>query len=379
MRNERSVLFVALGAGILGLVGGFIYFSTVCSPIGIQENQPGSQGFRVWTGPALTSFEHTGGRVCIPSGWIPLGDASHGTDWAKYENGKTGVVIHPEDFGKETLAFEHSAYEVTLWYPKTAPRIDVELYAAAVRNAFEQTGLLFGDSKDNKKIPHAVLVTSGMPGLPEGVYVYPDPRANLTIYTRSADDIRGEELLTHAVMHVYNRERPDLDAYENNQAPLSAEDFQEMEAAWSETAFRISGPARAERLQYLYSVHEAVFARDFSKIKFEPFNNRAAWDAMQKPSVAMPKNASYLDIQYGHYVLAPLVMVGIEGLLQEYEKGTDMKQVLYAIHKDPSKNLLEELGKMLPSDEVTHVRAWMSGDELIPKKLIDRGGAYYGR
>jgi hypothetical protein len=44
-------------------------------------------------------------------------------------------------------------------------------------------------------------------------------------------------------------------------------------------------------------------------------------------------------------------MIGIEGLLQEYEKGTDMKQVLYAIHKDPSKNLFEELGKMLPSDE----------------------------
>jgi hypothetical protein len=377
----RTLVIASLGALILI---GILFWGdprTIpnCFPIPTAANQEGTQGYRLWSGESLKSFDTGGKRICIPPGWQPVGEISSGPGFAEFPPNLTGVIIKTDSFASTTITLTNSSYNVTVLYPIATPPALVPAYAALVTHAFNTVGKLFADSSSiSPTRPHTVLITAGLAGdtRGDGTRVYPDPGPNATMLVRSLDQPRSGELFIHAITHLYNRERPDLDAYENNQSPLKASDWQELEATWSETAFTESEALRLLRVQYLYQVHTAVETQNFSLISGPPFNDAVAFKRIKK-SVAVPEDASYLDEQYGHYILAPLVLIATEGLLIQNHTGTSVEKILTDLHTGKSTSFFDALAAVLPKEKVTEVTQWMQGEKTIPQELVLVGAKSY--
>lgn len=370
MRTAFLALFLVLAA-----LGSFALASR-CAPIPQEEPVRGSHGFRIWSGGSLRSFTQEGGRICVPPGWEAVGSVAEGDGWARFGAGETGVVIRTDAFVSREMSVPGSSYALTLRYPASADAAEAASYEAVVRRSFDEVGALFLDA-GKKPRPHTVLVTAGIPFFShEDASVYPDPGPEVSYLILDPSWPRSEELFTHAVYHLYNRHRPDLIAYQENQAPISAHDWQEAEAAWSETALSTSAENRADRLAYLLSVHEAVRSRDFARITMPPFDDEILFRQMHG-ALATDSESSYLDVQYAHYVLAPLMMVAIEGLLGTAGSATTVADLLRETHADPAVNFFERLATLLPEEDMERVIRFATGAETIPRELIFRGADRY--
>ncbi|MBX9765194.1 hypothetical protein K2X83_00975 [Patescibacteria group bacterium] len=378
--NTKKVAFIGSAFLIfISLAGGLLYYATTigCSDMP-QSVTPvmGSQGFRLWSGPTLISFEHGDKKICIPSGWEALGEETSGNGWARYEKGVSGLTIKKDAFAEAKLTFISSGYEVHFVYPKNTPAGELELYEATIRSAFENVGALFNDSHKNEKRRHTILVTPGVERADElRTPIYPDPRKNLSPYMQPPTSARGEELLIHAIAHLYNRQRADLRAYQKNQLPIPAEDFQELEASWSEIAYRTSDSGRRARINYLYNVHTAVQTKNFSLIHTAPFNGDRAGFENIAPNIVVPPDASFLNAQYGHYILGPLTMVAIEGMLAAKNADT-VEKILSRVHAE-NMPFINELSKYLSPEEIAAAKSWMFDGGTIPRALVDAGLTRY--
>lgn len=380
MSTHKKIIVAIIGTIVLALIGSATYFiTTTCSPVPTSEPQLGSQGYRIWSGPTLQTFDHNNKRICVPDGWQAVSATQSGNGWAKFESGLTGVLIRPSAFASTTLQFQNSSYVVTVLYPGSESTPLSERYVRAVKNAFERTGAVFGDSSKNPQRTHTVLVTPGIEGATSAngsIAVYPDPGPNLSIFVQNVDSQRGEELFIHGVTHLYNRFRDDLMAYQKNQSPVPEEDWQELEAVWAETAFRTTDDGRSARIDYLYTVHTAVQTKNFALIHSPPFDDREAFNSI-RPGVILKEDSTYLEVQYGHYILGPLALIATEGLLQKYGTRTDLERILLSIHTGKAKNFFDELEKVLPLKEVENSKAWMFDGKTIPYELVLQGNNYY--
>jgi len=377
VRKPLIILGVSACLGLIALFalpffwsGGFCYTPPKQNPVA------GSQGYRVWFGDTLKSFEHKDARVCVPRGWQAVGAIETGDSWAKFESGMTGVLIRSDAFASTLIEPGHSSYSVTVFYATSTDAELLKRYEEVIENAFDRTGRLFNDAPGDPRRPHAVLITAGIAGdtRSPSARVYPDPHAGLSVFMRTPENPRAEELFIHAVLHLYNRHRTDLIAHENAQSPFAPEDWQELEATWGETAFSTGN--RLTRLTYLYNVHTAVRTGDFSLITSPPFNDEEGFKKIRASAVVAPGSAP-LDYQYGHYVLAPLSMLAVEGLLQELDAGTDVEETLRGIHSGEAGNFFEELAKRLPEKEMARVRGWFEGTETVPSELVHAAVRHY--
>lgn len=370
--NKKLFGIVGVGAavGVLALV----LVNSGCTSVGGAEPERGSHGFRVWSGDSLVSFTHRGQDICVPEGWQAVAPTEEGEGTARFERGKTGVIIRKDAFGLRTLEPLTSSYRVTVLYPLTLPRGEVESLMRIVAGAFSGVGELYGDRVTGERTPHTVVVTAG---LDQAEHVYPDPHARVTYMIASPKAERGEGLLIHAVVHLYNRfsgDRP----YLAKQWPFNAGEFQELEATWAESALTTHPDGAFKRLMYLYRVHTAVVAQDFSLIEDAPFNDRAAFDAIE-PTILVPPGAPYLDVQYGHYVLAPLTMAAIDALLVERGTGVRVYGILKDLHTGKRESFMEALKEVLSDKDVKAVSAWITADAQVPVALIEKAIALYSR
>jgi len=222
-----------------------------------------------------------------------------------------------------------------------------------VRNAFERTGALFNDTSRTPR-PHTVLVTAGL-GYTETEEggVYPDPGKDVSYLILPPEDARAEELFIHAVAHLYNRFQDTGLAYQAAQTPIPSGDWQELEASWTETAFRTSDEGRRSRFEYLYREHVA-------------HTNRVG--------IITSPDTSDEDVQYAHYILAPLVMIGIDGLLPE---SASVENLLSNLHANPTVVFMEELQDHLSDAEITNVKSWVGGNAKIPREILLAGLSRY--
>lgn len=337
----------------------------------------GSQGYRIWSGDILKSFDHKNRPVCVPQGWEAVGATETGVGWAKFEPKLTGVLIRSDAFTLQSIQPKHSIYRVDILYPVTTEENSVQRYIAIIENAFNRTGKLFNDAPKEQRVPHVVLITAGLVGnaYEDATHVYPDPSARVSTFVRTSDSLRGEELFIHAVMHLYNRHQNGALPYQKLQSPFTEEDWQEVEATWAETAFTTSAE-RSGRIVYLYGVHAALRTQNFSLIKEAPFNNQKAFEKIRQSVIVAPGSPS-LDYQYGHYVLAPLSMLAVDGMLQESRADTSVEKILTDIHAGKASNFFDELQKTLSKEEVQRARGWFEGRETIPTSVINLVVASY--
>jgi hypothetical protein len=114
-------------------------------------------------------------------------------------------------------------------------------------------------------------------------------------------------------------------------------------------------------------VHQAVGTKNFSLITLPPFNDKEAFDAIQ-PTIT-PDHEKPLDVQYGHYILGPLVMIAIDGLLEKYETDESVETLLTKLHTGELENFFVEIETLLP-EEAKRIERWKNGEELIPYDLL---------
>lgn len=375
MLTKLTAKTVAIGAAALLLaVGAIVYQSLGCTSIGDLTPEMGSQGYRVWSGESLKSFTHRGQDVCVPEGWRAVGAVALGEGTATFERSKTGVLIKQDAFGLRVLEPKSSSYRVSVLYPLTMPRAEVEKLFSVVTNAFTEVGALYGDTPKTTRTEHTVLVTATLAGSEQ---VYPDPGARATMFVASPKSERGEALLIHAVVHLHNRFGATLE-HQTKQEPFNADEFQELEATWAETALTTHPDAAFERLLYLYRVHSAVVTQNISLITGPPFNDPQAFSAI-KPTILVQPGGSYLDFQYGHYVLAPLTMAAIDALLVENETGLTVRSILTDIHTGARESFMGTLEEVLSDKDMKTISSWIIADAQIPVSLIQKAIALYDR
>lgn len=356
-------------------IAGILYLSPLgCAAPAAQNAMEGTHGMRVWNGENIQSFTHRAERVCVPSGFEALGETRSGFGWTSFPAGNTGVLIKTSAFNTETFSPEKSRYRITMRFPSTTPAEEVRAYRAQLEHAASRVAELFGDRGALFRKAHTVLITTHAEE-PSDLRVYPDPRADLTVMVYEPVHPRSEELLIHAFVHLYNRHDPLNTRYLDEQSPIPGSDFEELEAAWAEIAFRSSAAGRRERIEYLYTVHRAVRENNFSLIEYPPFNDRAQFEALV-PSVIVHADASFLSLQYGHYVLGPLVMVGIDGLLQE-RGAPDLSTLLVRAHTTGDTNIVETVRLELGEKSFSMVLDWMTGAATIPRDVLEAALSSY--
>lgn len=377
---DRRALGIGLCLFLLVLAGGVFYIRTsTCTPIRDEASERGSHGYRLWQGETLVSFTHEGGYVCIPDEWEPIGAVDSSKERARFREGDTGVSIKSAAFGSKALSFAHSSYTVEVRYLVSLTKDQLDAYEGAITNAFEKVGALYGDTATGTPRTHTVVITAGL-GVSgnERDSVYPDPGPDVSYFILPLNHGRAQELFIHAVAHLYNRFSDEPSLYQDAQSPIGAEDWQELEAAWTETAYEPSNYFRKMRLSYLYNVHEDVQTDTFTPSRGAPFNDPTAFAVMQR-SVPTNAQSSFLDTQYGHYVLYPLTLTAIDGLLQKRDAGTDVEQLLIELHAGTISSFFEKLRTLLPADDMLAIASWMNGTARIPKELIEAGGRLYDR
>lgn len=377
---NRRTLGIGLGILSIALIGSVFFIqASSCSPVGAVIPERGSHGYRLWRGETFVSFTHDGRYVCIPGGWEPVGAVDSSKDRARFRDGTTGVMIASAAFGSKTLSFASSSYAVQVRYPTLLSENRLRAYEEAITNAFEKVGALYNDTATSAARTHTVVITAGL-GVSgnERDSIYPDPGPDVSYFILPLNHGRSEELFIHAVVHLYNRFGDDLGEYQKNQSPIHTEDWQELEAAWAETAYESSNYLRKMRLSYLYEVHVDVQTDTFSPLRGAPFNDLAAFASMQRSA---PTNAqsSFLDTQYAHYVLYPLMMTAIDGLLHEQKTGTTVQELLTELHAGTISSFFDTLRTLLSADDMRAIASWMNGTARIPKALVDAGGRFYDR
>lgn len=367
MHSAPHYTALALVVVLVALIGAEL---SHCVHLPVQPVEDGSQGYRIWSGESLTSFRHGGLPVCVPSGWEAIGAVKTGPGMARFRVNETGLFIRSDAFRASTISVPESSYAVTLRYPASTSPFFLSQYIQMTENAFARVGSLYNDSRDLPARTHTVLVTAGLAGdtRTEGSRVYPDPGPLTSMIVRTPQP-RSDQLLIHAVMHLYNRHQETGLTYQKHQSPFSPEDFQELEAAWAETEFAFTPESRSSRLTYLYTVHTAVRTKDFSLITGPPFNDEETF-AQVAGTAVVPPDSNYLEYQYGHYILAPLVATAINGLLIEHRTGATVETILKKVHTEENLVFLDEVSALLSEEDMARVRSWIAGTETIPRYLI---------
>ncbi|XKT74377.1 MAG: hypothetical protein ACJKTH_03410 [Patescibacteria group bacterium UBA2163] len=340
----------------------------------IQERVPkeGSQGFQTWYGEHIKSFYHRDKKHCIPEGWRAIGATEVGEGWARFASNQTGVMVADDTFASFTITPNNTHYSLFVLYPQNFSEAERLRYARVIENTFNRVGALFNDTDAYERTQHTVLITAGV----ANELIYPDPRENLTIFVRELDDPRSEELFIHAVVHVYNRFAPINTTYQHNQAPLNEGDIQEFEATWAETAFNTNEKNRANRVEYLYTVHSAVLNKNFEAIPGPPFDDREAFMNIN-PRLPVYHDASEIDIQYNHYILAPLIFIAIDGLLNERATQMNVERILTRIHSGEATNFFNELNRYITEEDTAMVLNWIQNAEPIPPRLLEEALTIY--
>lgn len=357
---SRALQIGALGA-IFIILGGAWYTQT-CTNARIEILEESSHGYRTWDGETIKSFLHTGRRVCVPPEWRALGALEVGSGWAKFEKGKSGVLIRVDAFSSEVFEPIGSRFKVEVFYPNT---VSIEPYRPLILRIFEKHAELF-ETEAREREAHTLLITYKA----DSESLYPDPSRALTILTRAAEDPRGKELAYHAVAHLYNR----FSGVSYNQPPFSEGDFEELVAAWSEISLMDSNDVRRSRVDYLYRVHSAVMTKDYSLIKGPPFNDPEAFQRIS-PTMLVPASGTYLDYQYGHYILAPLVAVSLDGMLAKYD--SSVFSILQKVHEDETVNFMDEVKRLLSAKEYETLLSFVRGDVQIPWDAVSSGLKVY--
>jgi hypothetical protein len=334
----------------------------------------GKHGWEVWSGPTFTSFRQNGNRYCTPPGWEPVGESKLEQGGATFPLRADGVMVKTSEFKKMNIPLAKNDFALQVLYPVSMSDPERDDYIRIISEAFNNVGTLYPKSPLATPKPYTVLITVGVAG--DGIRfensLYPNPSEFLGVMVRNKELARGEDLFVHAATHAYNRFYPEFKTYQDNQSPIPAGDFEEMEATWSEITFSPTKEALEDRVNDVYKTYEAVMDNNYSESILFPLSEPAVFTSVANKEIAQEKTASRGDEEFGHYILAPLVMVSIEGMLEEHKSKETVNSLLKKVH-ETHQNFFDLLKNEISNEELTKVMSYITGNNRIPRDLIDAG------
>lgn len=380
MVKLRKLVFLLVILAVTGVV--FILTkdkpSTSCTPIPQQEPETGNHGWLIWSNDFYKSFtpEQTG--YCIETGWEPVGATIDPAGNALFPAESSGIFIKTTAFTSKPLLLADNKTSIRVLYPTHLTPQVVDEYLRTITAVFNGVSSLYTDFETSKLTGHTIMISVGIAGDANDIEtsIYPTPTKDLTIFGRNLNHRRGEELFIHAVTHLFNRHYTEDLAYQENQDPIPASDWQEIEASWAEIIFLSDPDARTRRVQELYDIHKSVISGVFSPALEYPFNKKAVYDEVRRKSVILGTEPSYAEIQYSHYVLAPLALVSVDGLLEKRSASTSVQELIKTARTE-NKNFFILLQEYLSKDELAQVNSFIFGKEIIPYELLEVGISLY--
>jgi hypothetical protein len=336
-----------------------------------------SHGFRVWYGDSFITEEHRGERICVPEDWRAIGTVREGDGWVQFKDGGSAILARTDLFTEDQVVLSDLDFPLVILSPHTMSPQEYTPYKETILAAFSDIARLY--PRPSRTKPHTILITVGVGGAAQTFEdtLYPDPSSEVSMFVRDRTHKRSTELFIHAIAHLFNRYAEDDRQYLNVQSPFPPSDFEEMEAAWSEVAFLRKNAERRRRVSELYAIHQSIAIGTSTGARIYPFDDSVRVSELRVYSPIVPEGSSYIDYQYGHYVLAPLIMIGIEGMLHERGASTTVQSLLSEIHHDPTKNFLTELRDFLSDADLSSVTSWINDGVLVPETYLTRGLSFY--
>lgn len=373
MKNPimRMMVYLAFAVMALDKAGAG---EDICVPLPAHAPKAERHGHNHWSDEKLRVFGPVASGVAVPPGWIPVGADRIDAGCAWFPPRQATLFVNPPYWQVETIRSDEAGLDLQLLSLKTTPPEELDIWRQMIAGTYADIATLFplGLLAD-QKLPHVILVTSGIAGdgTRRSTRLFPEPGPNLTNLFYNPGDGRGRDLFIHTTTHLFNKRRPRPETLPEEDG-LPKTEYRELVAGWAEIAFNRDKGYVRNRVAFLMRQHVALTDNDpgtwpgagaIEKI-------RSAKKPFGLPPNA-PKNSAAAR-EYAHYYLGPLIMLAIDGLLVEKGKAVSVRMMLRNIHAGGSPGLLASLGRALPL-QVRQIRSWMTGAEQIPARLVEKG------
>jgi hypothetical protein len=319
----------------------------------------------------------------MPEGWMAIGPE----DTRREADGRTCVLfpraqsvtfVDTAHFVSRTIHVEGVHFPIHLVWRNIMTPEQEQYFTEVVERGFRLVSTLYPYGVPNHQLaPHTVMMTAGVIGEDEGAptrFVYPNVGENAS-YAYRWPSQRMEELLLHAVAHLYNRFRF-MYSYRPSMATLPFGEYQEYVASWVESRYIKSDSDRWRRALFLQRVHEGVsdpnipLGREvgmFRRLGNERTPISANIYRHRSPAKELKK-------EYAHYVLAPLLLIALDGLLAESGKDVTVEEILRDVHTARyGVTYYGVIGLHLSAEQIIRYRRWEEGMETIPRTYIELG------
>jgi len=329
-------------------------------------------GHAHWADGRLIAFSHNGEDWSLPPGWVPVGaDRVRGT-CARFPLTQAAVLVLRDQFRFRPIEIPQLQIRVWRVAPVEFDAARLAIVDAMIASTFEAVADLFPlGLRRGQRADHSVLVTVNLAGdgsQPEA-RLFPNPGTNLSVIFSNLDDPRGRELFIHTSTHLLNRRRARRQT-EPEERALPRAEYQEMVATWAELAL-IDDARRSERFDFLMQNYQAVMDGDIATTPSNPLlEPLSGWQGPIGLHGVEPMSFEVSEFQ--HYVLAPLLMLAVDGLLERAGATPSLLDLLREVHAGRHRGLLAALAKHLARTEVAMVRGWISGVR-VPEELARAG------
>ena len=357
--------------------------TSVCAPIPAYEDKRNKHALQTWQNDIFKSFLQDKGNPYyeMPAGWMAIGaeDIKQFGEktCVRFPGYQSATFVDPAHFKSQTLQVEGVYFPIkVVWRNTMTPEQEAE-YLEVIERGFRDVSRLYPYGAPNSMLSeHTVMITAGVitdKDAPMDV-VYPNVGHNASYIYRWPEP-RMEELLLHAVAHLYNRFRF-MYSYRPTMPTLYFGEYQEYVASWVESRFIKSDKSRWERALRLFHIHEVIVRDDVPRSREVGGFRRL--DNLRDPISAnvfkhKPPHKT-LKKEYAHYILAPLLLIAVDGVLADMGSDMTVEKILTDVHTNRfGINFYGVLGMHLKPEQMDTYRRWEEGLEPIPRNYIIAG------
>ncbi|MBI1363621.1 MAG: hypothetical protein GC134_06520 [Proteobacteria bacterium] len=349
----------------------------VCVPLGPHIPRGGSFGMEHWSDDKLRMAANPGKRVKAPEYWVPVGSyrikKEEDEGCALFPDGQSAVFINPLHWKVDAYLVPVLGIYVVRFIPNTYSDEDVKKTDALIQEVYEKVSYLFPlGLKEYMRQDHHIIVTTGVAGDGKRVEnrVFPYPGPHLSVLAGPLGSNFNKEFLIRQAVYLQNKMRPRDETFKDDPL-LAAPSWSDMEGGWAAFALLDDAKARLDRVNALYSVHQALTDDDDETW---PDLQRYKKIDRSKGPFGMPPNSPRRSaaVKYANSDLGPLIMVALDGLLVAEGKKETMMQYVRLINSKKEYTLPSVMKAALSPKGYSLFEGWMKG-QPIDRSYIDKG------
>ncbi|MBI1363173.1 MAG: hypothetical protein GC134_04240 [Proteobacteria bacterium] len=315
--------------------------------------------------------------VAVPEGWRAIGGVTTEPGCAIFPGDQAVVLVKNDAWEEKTFPHEEAGITLHRVSPKGYDPSLLQTADVWIMNAHRRVRQLYPlGLLPTQKQDHYIIVVTGRAGDGDTkeTRLFPNPGPFMTPLYRNFDVPRSLATFMHTTSHLFNKRRPRPET-QPDEYGLTKDEYLEIVASWSDLVMHDNPKWVDNRVRFLYKVHLLLTDGDNTTVPdFEPLNQLKNYkEPFQIP--VTDENLPFAVSEYIHYDLCPLVMVGLDGLLEKEGRQTDVMHILQDVHRGMYKGLLDALRHKISKEDYDTFYSWLRGNR-IPFDMIDKGLAY---